>query len=232
MAWWLCRSYSYAGPGFDWLDGGGAPAGGGLSTSLRVKPEQVSKVARYRAKYAKPPSPDVFFVDCAVAVTRRFKDIVEEFEPGLHLFVPIELQFFDGSVMEGEYYYFNCNVDVDCVRTDNKPEWFKDYGDSLESRILPTLGSIQRLTPLEISLSKPQIDDRHLWTGGVLGWNQLFVSDAFCKALRKNRIREIEIRRECREIDRPWIAEEHMGPLFQKWRDYVAADRKLEMGWI
>jgi hypothetical protein len=20
MAWWLCRSYSYAGPGFDWLD--------------------------------------------------------------------------------------------------------------------------------------------------------------------------------------------------------------------
>jgi hypothetical protein len=228
MAYWLCRSYSYAGPGFDWIDGGGAPMGGGLSTSLRVTTEQVSKAARYRAKYAKPPSPDVFFVDSAVAVTRRFKDLVEQFELGLHFFVPIELQFFDGSVMPGEFFYFNCNVDIDCVLTDNKEEWFEELGGTL----MPTLQFIQKLTPLEISLSKPQIEGRHLWTGGILGWNQLFISDEFCVALRKNRIREIEIRRECQEVERPWVPEEHMGPLLDKWRDYVASGRNLNTGWI
>jgi hypothetical protein len=229
MAWWLCRSYSYAGPGFDWIGDKSAPVGSGLSLSIAVRPEWVPKAARYRAAYAKPPKPDVFFVDSAVACTARFKALVEEFEPGLHLFVPIELQYHDGRVIEGEYYFFNCQTDVDCVLTDNEAEWFRVYDDG---RVTSGMGLIQRLTPLEISLSQPQIEGLHLWTGGPLGWNQLFVSNAFCKALRKSRIREIEIRRECREVDRPWVAEEQMGPLFEKWRDYVASGRSSTMGYI
>lgn len=232
MAWWLVRSYSYAGPGFDWLDTDAVEErrglfGSGLSCSRPLSARNVPKAARYRKRYAKPPSPDIFFVDSAVAVTRRFKELVEGFEPGLHLFVPIELQYHNGRPMEGEFYFFNCNVDIDCVLTDNKPEWFEYARD----RYVPALGSIQKLTPLEISLSKPQIDGRHLWTGGPLGWNQLFASDAFCKALRSGRIREIEIRRECHEIDRPWIAEEHMGPLLNKWQNYVANGRNVEVGY-
>jgi hypothetical protein len=229
MAWWYCRSYSYAGPGFDWLGGKSAPVGSGLSLSIKVEPEWVPKVARYRAPYAKPPKPDLFFVDSAVGCTARFKTLVEAFEPGLHLFVPIELQYHEGNVIEGEYYFFNCQVDVDCVLTDNKREWFHTsrYGE-----ISSALSLIQKLTPLEISLSKPQIEGRHLWTGGPLGWNQLFVSNEFCSAFRKGKFREVEIRRECHEVDRPWVAEEQMGPLLEKWRDYVAAGRSGTMGWI
>jgi hypothetical protein len=229
MAWWLKRSYSYAGPGFDWIGDKSAPVGSGLSLSIPVKREWVPKAARYRKSYSKPPSPDLFFVDSSVAVTRRLKDMVESFEPGVHLFVPIELQYYDGLVMDDEFYFFNCQADVDCVLTNNKAEWFRRsrYGE-----ISSQLGLIQKLTPLEISLSKTQIEDRHLWTGGPLGWNQLFVSDEFCAALRKNRIREIEITRECHEVDRPWVAEEHMGPLLDKWREYVASGRTTTMGWI
>lgn len=234
MAWWLCREYSYAGPGFDWIDEDGVEekrglVGSGLSLSRPSSEKNVPKVARYREKYPKPPAVDIFFVDSAVAVTARFKALVDEFEPGLHLFAPIELQYHDGSVMPGEFYFFNCNVDVDCVLTDNKTEWFRTsrYGD-----VSPKMGSIQRLTPLEISLSKPQIDGRHLWTGGPLGWNQLFVSDAFCKALRKGRFQSVEIRRECHEVDRPWVAEEHMGPLLDRWKEYEAANRDCEVGYI
>jgi len=89
---------------------------------------------------------------------------------------------------------------------------------------------IQKLTPLELSLSKPQIEGRHLWTGGPLGWNQLFVSDEFCEALRKGRFSALEIWRECHEVDRSWIAEEQMGPLLDKWREYVANGRDCEAG--
>lgn len=233
MAWWLKRSYSYAGPGFDWLDEEGVEekrglVGSGLSLSRPLNARNVPKAARYRKSYQKPPSPDIFFVDSATACTARFKALVEEFEPGLHLFVPIELQYHDGRTMEGEFFFFNCNVDIDCVLTDNKPEWFRWSRD----RYTPQLALIEKLTPLEISLSKPQIEGRHLWTGGPLGWNQLFVSAEFCAALRKGRFREFEIGRSCAEIERQWVAEEQMGPLLDKWREYVASGRNCEVGYI
>lgn len=233
MAWWLARDYSYAGPGFDWLDADEVEdkrglVGSGLSLSRPLSEKNVPRAARYREPYPKPPAVDIFFVDSATAVTARFKALVEEFEPGLHLFAPIELQYHDGSVMPGEYYFFNCNADVDCVLTGNKPEWFEWARD----RYVPSLQFIVKLTPLEISLSRQQVEGRHLWTGGPLGWNQLFVSDAFCEALRKGRFRAVEIRRECHEVDRPWVAEEHMGPLLDNWKNYVSHDRNVEVGYI
>lgn len=234
MAWWLCREYSYAGPGFDWLDEDNVEekrglVGSGLSLSRPLSERNVPRAARYRAPFPKPPAVDIFFVDSAVAVTARFKALVEEFEPGIHLFVPIELQFHDGSAMPGEFYFFNCNVDVDCILTDNDPEWFRALPDG---RIMSTLKSIQRLTPRDIHLSRPQIDNRHLWTGGPLGWNHLFVSDEFCHWLRKGKIRSVEIRRECIELDRVWVAEEHMGSLIDTWKNFVENNRNTEVGWI
>lgn len=226
MAWWVKKDLSYPGPDFDWVDGIG-PVQSGLSSSCKVEARHVPKTARSRRPTKKPPSLDIFIVDYSVACTGRFKALVEEFEADLHLFVPINLHFHDGAAMPGEFYFFNCNVDVDCVLTDNKPEWFGEYG----KRILPMLSSIQKRTSLEISLSKPQIEGRHLWTGGVLGWNQLFVSDKFCEALRKGRFQAFEIWRECHEVDRPWVADEHMGPLLDKWEAYVSAGRNLELGW-
>lgn len=104
--------------------------------------------------------------------------------------------------------------------------------DYAGDRFVSAIKHIQRLTPIEIALSKPKIEGRHMWTGGPLGWNQLFVSDAFCKALKKGRFRAVEIWRECREVDRPWVAEEHMGPLLENWRNYVAHDRNCEVGYI
>lgn len=233
MAWWLTKD-SYYGPYFDWVDPESVEekrglVGSGLSLSRPLSEKNVPKAARSRSKAKKPPAPDVFICDYAVACNARFKDLVEEFDPGLHLFAPIELQYDDGTPMEGSFFFFNCNVDVDCVMTDNKDEWFYT---SRRGEVSPMLGLIQKRTPLEISLSKPQVEGHHLWTGGPLGWNQLFVSDDFCRAMRKARITGMQRWRECYEVDRAWIAEEHMGPLLNKWRTYVAADRNCEVGYI
>jgi hypothetical protein len=234
MAWWLCRNLTYVGPDFDWVDPGAVAekrglVGSGLCISRPLNAKNVPKAARCRRPYPKKPSVDIFIVDYAVAVTGRFRELVERFEPGLHLFVPIELQFFDGTPMDGEYYFFSTNVDIDCILTDNKDEWFRDYG---RGNIQPTITSIEKLTPREIYLSKPQIEGCHLWTGGPLGYCQLFVSDEFCAALRNGKFRSIDIRRECQELDRPWVAEEQMGPLLDKWQNYVANDRNVEVGYI
>lgn len=233
VAWWVKKDISYPGPDFDWVDPDSVEekrglAGSGLSLSRPLHRNNVPKAARSRRPTKSPPKPHVFIVDYAVCVSLKLKELVEDFEPGLHLFVPVELQYHDGRPMAGEFYFFNCNVDVDCVLTDNKPEWFKDYGNG---RILPTLPQIQKLGPLEITLSKTQIAGRHLWTGGPLGWDQLFISDEFRAALLKHKIRSMEVWRECREIDRPWIAEEHMGPLLDKWWNYDAHGRDIEFGW-
>lgn len=232
MAWWIKKD-SYYGPYFNWINPDTVTekrglVASGLSLSRPLSEENVPHAARSDSNAKKPPSPDIFIVDYAVACNARFKAIVEQFEPDIHLFAPIELQYDDGRVMEGEFYFFTSNVDVDCVLTDNKPEWFLDGGD----RIVSSLKHIQKLTPLEICLSKPQIEGRHLWSGGPLGWNQLFVSDAFCTALKKARIRGYERWRECHEVDRPWIAEEHMGPLLETWKNYIANDRNCEVGYI
>lgn len=234
MAWWIKKDLSYAGPDFDWVDEDDVEekrglVGSGLSLSRPLSEKNVPKAARSRRPARKPPSVDVFIVDYAVACTARFKDLVEQFEPRTHLFAPIELQYQGGQLMEGEYFFFNCNVDIDCVITDNQNDWFYT---NRRGEVSSGFSLIQDLTPLEISLSKPQIEGRHLWTGGPLGWNQLFVSDEFCAALRKGKFRAIEVWRECREVDRPWIAEEHMGPLLDRWRAYVAANRDCAMGYV
>lgn len=149
-----------------------------MSLSRPILAEYVPNAARYRRQYPKPPVADIFPVDDGIGVTRRFKDLVESFEPGLHLFVPVELQYFDGSVMEGEFYYFTANVDVDCAFTDNRDEWFTGYGDG---HIMPKFSTIGRLTPLEICFSKPQIDGRHLWTGGCWGLMSSMFQMSFAK---------------------------------------------------
>lgn len=233
MAWWL-KSDEYYGPYFTWVNPDDVEeyrglVGNGMSLSRPLSEKNVPKAARSTDAKRKTPKPDVFIVDYAIACSGRFKALVEEFEPGVHLFAPIKLQYHDGSPMEGDYYFFNCNVDLDCVLTDNQPEWFKTnrYGE-----VLPALKSIQKLTPLEISLSKPQIEGRHLWTGGPLGWNQLFVSDEFAAAMKKNRITGTQRWRECHEIDRPWVAADNMGPLLDKWKEFVAHGRNCEVGYI
>lgn len=231
---WLVKKDSYYGPYFNWLNAEAVEeerglVATGLSLSRPLSEKNVPKVARSDSDARKPPIPDVFICDYSVACNVRFKKLVEQFEPGLHLFAPIELQYSNRETMKGEFYFFNCNVDVDCVLTDNKDEWFYR---SRTGKISPMLPLIQKLTPLEISLAKPQIEGRHLWTGGPLGWNQLFVSNEFYAAMKKARIKGVECWRECHEIDREWVAEQQMGPLLEKWREYVASDRNCEVGYI
>lgn len=233
LAWWISRSAAYAGPGFDWINPEAVIerrglSGSGLSLSRPLAERNIPKVGRYRKPFGAGPVADVFFVSCAVVVNERFKNLVERFEPGAHLFTKIELQYFDGKAIDGNFYFFNCNTDIDCILTDNNPAWFSNK----YNKIISNIKHIRELTPIDVVLSKPAIAGHHLWTGGPLGWNQLFVSDAFYAALCADNIGEFETRRHCEEIDQPWMAKDNMGPLLEKWQNYVAHERNVEMGYL
>jgi hypothetical protein len=59
-----------------------------------------------------------------------------------------------------------------------------------------------------------------------LGLSQLFVSNAFMDAMRKTLRGYISSYDRCIEVDRPWLAEEQMGPLLQRHLAYVASGRR------
>jgi len=99
---------------------------------------------------------------------------------------------------------------------DNQNAWFKSTG----SRYVYKIAMIEELTTIDIVIAKNEVNGHPLWTSGPLRWSQLFVSDEFCDALRKNDIRQLDFRRHCQEVDWPWVAEESMGPLLEIWQRY------------
>jgi hypothetical protein len=249
MAWLIAKSYSFGGPPLHIIDN---PDGTklfnniGASSSLPWPHGSNAMTARYDRPWAGKPD-DMFLVDGMVAVSGALHDLIESFEPGIHAFVPLRLERRDGEVVyedfkflpvarapdlspstgtpiEGRYYLFSAQQDVDCVVTDNDPELFEDLGplDGGRRHLLCRVREPYR----PITLSRPQIAGRHLWTGGLLCWNELFCSDAFKAAVETAELGFVEFNRECSLVEHPWVGEEQMGMMLSQWRGYVASGRQ------
>jgi hypothetical protein len=165
MAWMIQKSYSYYGPTSVVTDNpGNTPLLNlmGPTTHLVLPPPPKEPVrARQEKPYTRGLS-DMFIVEGPVAVSERFRLLVEEFEPGMHWFAPLIMERSNGEEFEGKYWLFHIQQDVDCMITNNDPGLFKDDGDYVGST-----GNIQksiycRLTEAGhlVSLSKPQIAGR------------------------------------------------------------------------
>jgi hypothetical protein len=226
MAWLIAKSYNYRGVRSEIIDN---PDGTvmfnhiGASSSLPWKRGKGPITARFIKPYDGPLD-DMFLVEGMIAVSGRFRDIVEGFEPGMHGFVPLKMQRLNGTPIEDELYLFSAQQDVDCVITDNDPELFEDLGT------YPNYHNIHcrvREPYRSITLSRPQIDRLHLWTGGILCWNELFCSDAFKNAIEAAKIGFVEFNRECSVVDQPWVGDEQMGIMLPRWRAYVATGRQF-----
>ena len=150
--------------------------------------------------------PDVFPMPGCNAVSQRFKDLVDEFEPGVHQFLPLNLRRESGSPIEENYYVFNCMISIDAILQ-------KESGLSwgvVEKLNLPFI-SIRKDKP--IVMSSPAIEGRHLWKGLYLQptGSGVFCSDAFERALKNQKIRFLK-QTCCREVDIPWLPEENIQP--------------------
>jgi hypothetical protein len=130
-------------------------------------------------------------------------------------------------VFEGQYWLFHVQQDVDCLLTDNDPALFRELDEYF-------LDSGEKIRPIycrltepgrAIVISKPEIVGKHIWTAGLLGENYVFCSEYFKKAVHDARLTCIRFAPQCSEVDRPWIAEEQMGPLLARHQAYIASGR-------
>lgn len=140
------------------------------------------------------------------AVNKRFHDLVEHFEPGVHQFFPLKLFRKDGSPLDDDYYIFNCAVGIDAIiHTNKEPKW-----------TMNSAGKPRLYTHLsrEFEISRPAVGDQHLWCGKSVAQRDLFVSDAFYQAMRRNRIQWIQAVHR-REVDVPWIRDKELAPLVE-----------------
>lgn len=152
------------------------------------------------------PAPDVFPMPGCNAVSQRFKDLVEEFEPGMHQFFPLALRDRRGEPLAQPYYVFNCLVSLDAVlMAESGLTW---QFDGPPGKPFPSINTSSKLV-----FSKPAIAGRHLWCLHYLrAGNRLFVSDAFYTELKARKIRFFQFAQHS-ELDIPWIAEEQIQPM-------------------
>lgn len=226
MALMLKKPADYRGPNFDIVSN---PEGlklfhdTGVGSNLPWTPGKEPVVARQEKAY-RGQLDDITLAWACVAVSRKFRNLVESFEPGVHAFSPLVLERKNGERF-GEYFLFVLQQDVDCIITDNDLNKFEHLWTSEETgtkQILCNLTNPGRTIPL----SKPAIAEKHLWTAGLLGLSEMFVSDEFYAAFKAN----------CKgvlstfgttvvEVEQPWVAEEQMGPLLARHRDFVVTGR-------
>lgn len=194
----------------------------GVGSNLPWKPGKLPVVARQEKAY-RGQLDDITAVYSSVGVSRKFRDLVESFEPGVHAFSPLILERKNGEQF-GEYFLFVLQQDIDCIITDNRIENFRYIPgfEPEETRILCTLTQPAKTIPI----SRQAVAGKHLWTAGLLGRSEMFVSDEFhaaFKATCKGHLSTFWT--SVVEVDRPWVAEEQMGPLLARHLDFVASGK-------
>jgi len=201
----------------------------GFSQGYWVDPDSQPKSAYQTTKKLVH---DVFPLPGINAVRQCFKDLVEEFEPGLHQFMPIALRDKQGEPIPDNFYIFNCAVAFDCVLvSETGVEVQQPVGEPPEYR----LGSEIKYGG-KIVVSKPATEGHHLWMGHHLrpSGSWVFVSDEFYKELKKRKIKYVEAL-QLKEADIPWRAEEQIKPIveweatqpFEKWSGWSRLRKRI-----
>jgi hypothetical protein len=152
---------------------------------------------------------DIFSMPGVNAVSQRFRDLVEEYDSGIHQFFPLALRRKDDTPIEMPYYVFNCGRRLEALLVARS---------NLRWIIRQHTGEpyVERDTRKEWVLSRPAIDGHHIWSGTDVTGGLVFFSDDFLSELNARKIRYLE-QQSCRELDEPWIAAENIEPLLD-WR--------------
>ncbi|CAK0758639.1 putative PAS domain-containing protein [uncultured Gammaproteobacteria bacterium] len=134
-------------------------------------------------------------------VTEAFRAMVEELEPGVHQFFPVEVTRKNGEPLEKQYYLLNVCQAIDAVIIDRSDvEWTYTSLNIPGLTRIPVL-QLTRGSP-HFTLSGPAIAGRHIWRGKSELSSLMFFSDALMQRVLEQRMRKLRF---CRadEIDEP-----------------------------
>lgn len=203
MAWQITFGTDCASPPVDFIDPPEGMPLFGLSVSVPLNPSLIPIRGRISEAWNRS-IPDIFMTPGMNGVSQTFRALVEQHEPNLHQFFPLDLIRCDGTPVEETFFIFNCAVGVDAVLFTRAPaRWVEN-----------ALGVpfVRAGMSARFELSRPAILGRHLWCGDRIGSNSLFVSNEFLAAMERANITNFYAKRR-EEIDEAWVAEDNIQPL-------------------
>ncbi|WP_444928417.1 imm11 family protein (plasmid) [Microbulbifer sp. SSSA002] len=207
MAYLIKLDYNSREPQFEFLDEPQEMAIFGLSTGVHIDPSRFPTKAKEETK--KKVIPDIFSMPGLNAVSQRFKDLVEEFEPGIHQFLPLDLFKKTGDPIDGNFYTFNCGKRLDAVlNKHSNVEWMASNEVTGE----PELDIDVRYTNY---LSAPRIKGHHFWSSDYQRVIGVYVSEEVFKRLKTEKFKYFKFQH-WPELDELWFPEENIGP-FLEW---------------
>ncbi|AXS39483.1 DUF1629 domain-containing protein [Breoghania sp. L-A4] len=218
MACWIKLDFNSREPIFEFEDEPKDKFRFGLSLGLPVGPRRLP--TRFRETKGKKTLPDIFAMPGLNAVSSRFRDLVEEFEPGVHQFFPLELYYKNGERVEEEYFIFNCTVSFDSLLVKQSEVTWLKLDEPAEC---PRVNVRWRLKKV---LSRPTIAGRHVWCGFRIRAAGIFVSDELHSRMKKMKLKYFRAD-PCEEVEGPWVAEDNIQPTLD-WESKHGLERGMK----
>ena len=149
-----------------------------------VKPETMPK--QYLWANGGRPIPDVL---PGFVVSSRFKDLVEDYEPGVHQLVPVEIYHSRGGEPVATYYWLIVGQRLDSVDREHTT-YILEHGIRdvwVDSRMDTKSWTFEKIPDARLVFNNLQVVGHHIWHDPhVLSFNNGLCSDAFARELLAN----------------------------------------------
>ncbi len=133
-----------------------------------------------------PAIPDVI---TWFAVSPRFKDLVEQFEPGVHQFVPVDIYHARKGDPVATYYWFIVGQRIDSVDREKTTYIWEEgvRGVWVDSLMDKTTWEFEKIPGAKLVFSNSKVAGHHIWHDPhVLSFNNGLCSDEFGEAIIAN----------------------------------------------
>jgi hypothetical protein len=126
-------------------------------------------------------------------VSSRFKDAVEELDPGRHQFFPVTVEDKNGAVVPGEFFLFNIVGRIDSIIEE------RSNLEPVGRGLIDNWGYTPKVGPWRCALDERVIDRRAGWVEERYG-GRWFISDRLADLLRARKMTGFSLDEHCNEI--------------------------------
>jgi hypothetical protein len=171
-------------------DDGINPRGRPFTSGRAVDPANVPTKVQWKDRHSPRYIPD-FSTGPFLHVSARAKALIEEFEPGVHQFLPVEFVDIDGNFLENRWFLAVCNR-LDSLDREHTKGMLRIANGSMWIPVRDLIGFKDDLIPPDTDLaiepkmvfSRIQIASAHMWCDKHLTGGGPFISDALATAIK------------------------------------------------
>ena len=139
-------------------------------------------------------------IEGRLSVSPEAKALIEEFEPGVHQFFPVEIARrrskrpiyrLDGRVLDTPYYVFFPQMMLDAVWVERSDVRVRPMPDGRLS-VIPSSSYLLSTGKHRLVLHRKIVAGHHVWHGHYQCHLQMFISDALAREIEKRRLRKLD----------------------------------------